>query len=317
MRALIQRVPQEMLTAKQTTLWKLVAQCMGRGSHWLAVVASKLISDFLQQCVLDGSTTIPFKCRHGLRFDEDLCLTLLRVSWRAIKRETSGDALSQAVLPNLLFLVKVLDAQSIKMTVKKQKDDQESSEEDVGDEIAQQKLSKTTISTTRYMIDQAARVMRKEPNKQTSAALQPKISTAIFLQSSLSHLNKDRTTQEQDALVGLLIPLLHMTSTTTSVPRSKDADFAVKYQELVEQCQLVMDGIQALVGDREYTALVTTATRLAREKRQERRAKRAIETIAEPERAAQDKRRRFEKKKERRKEISGMYRGHRRKDLGF
>lgn len=79
----------------------------------------------------------------------------------------------------------------------------------------------------------------------------------------------------------------------------------------------MLEALQSALSDQMYMRCVTAATKQAREKRAERRNKRAIETIAEPERAAREKRRRFEKKKERRKEVKGIHRGKRRSDLGF
>jgi len=74
----------------------------------------------------------------------------------------------------------------------------------------------------------------------------------------------------------------------------------------------VLQTIQKHVGDSEYVHARTEVSRQVRERREGRRTKRRIERVAEPEKAAREKKRRNERKVVVRKERAAEGRGRRR-----
>lgn len=74
----------------------------------------------------------------------------------------------------------------------------------------------------------------------------------------------------------------------------------------------MLQTIQKHVGDREYVHARTEVSRQVRERREGRRTKRRIERVAEPEKAAREKKRRNERKVVVRKERAAEGRGRRR-----
>ena len=75
-----------------------------------------------------------------------------------------------------------------------------------------------------------------------------------------------------------------------------------------------MNALQSNAGDQAYIKAITGVSKIVRERREERRRKRTIARVAEPEKAAQVKRKKMDRKKERNKEVGSMM-GRRRKGL--
>ncbi|KAK5097253.1 U3 snoRNP protein [Exophiala xenobiotica] len=318
--------PQSMLTTKQRTLWETIIAVLDTHHTWLQNSASRLVQLYFRECISAGCMSIPLSCSPGLSFQEDMVVKLLRSSVKVLKHQSTTTEQAEIVVQNLLFLSRCVDASGTRVAIKAAANgiengadnDIESDDEGVSAD-ANVVDGETTMSipATQYLLDQAALVLRREPKKYTAAAIRPKLSFMSFLTYMFPHLSTTTTNNSHPSITFLLVPLLHFTSTTTNPPRSIDPAFSMTYQTMIENAQVLLEAVQAKVGDRTYAKLITTATKQARERRQERRNKRAIDTIAEPEKATQDKRRKFERKKDRRKEVKGMHRSNRRKDLGF
>lgn len=318
---LVMNYPRLMLNSNQRHLWKQVISTLRSSQAWLQQSAAKLIGLFFRDCVVSGSTSLPLVSSQGLRLEESEIDQLLRSQVRVLKHQSTNKDLAQTVGQNILFLGRCIAASEMHVTLKVHTKDldneNDSSEEDYEDTNDRANGTTTSIPAVQYLVDQATFTLRREPAKQISAVLAPKVSFAILLTNLMPHIRAEALSEASPSVTNLLIPLLHLTSPNTNIPRSADSSFAPTYNSLLEQCQLLLDAIQAKVGDQEYMKYVTSATKIAREKRQERRNKRALDVVAEPERAAREKRRKFEKKKERRKEVKSIHRSNRRKDLGF
>lgn len=328
MAVLVAKHPALMLTKKQRDLWTRIITTLSSDQPWLQQSAANLIAELFRDCITAGNTTMPLTSSHGLSLEEDEVVQLVRSFVRILRHQTTSKDLAQIVIQNLTFLGRIAITSEIHMPLKTHTDDLDTDSEDKDDHDEDENEdtdteppvtngTKHSIPITQYLLDQATLTLRREPPKQTSTALLPKTSFTTLLTSLTPHLSTPTITQLTPSLTQLLIPLLHLTSPTTTTPRSSDPLFAPAYTTLIESCQLLLDVLQNKLGDQGYMRLVTAATKIAREKRQERRSKRAFEVVAEPERAAREKRRRVERKKERRKEVKGIYRGKRRRDLGF
>ncbi|KAK5946013.1 U3 snoRNP protein [Knufia obscura] len=317
--ALVEAHPHSLLTSKQKTLWQAIFAVLDTRHTWLQNSASRLVSLYFRECLSAGCMSIPLSCPQGLSFEEPAVVGLLRSSVKVLKHQSTTTELADVVVQNLLFLGRCVEASGARIAIKATADgvdDNMDNDVDSDGEAANGETT-TSIPAIQYLLDQAARNLRREPSKYTSTTIRSKLSFLAFLTAFFPHLSDVTVSNRRSSIISLLIPLLYFTSTTVHAPRSTDPAFNATYQTMVENAQVLLEAIQAKVGDRTYATLITLATKEAREKRQERRNKRAIETIAEPERAAQDKRRKFERKKDRRKEVKGMHRSNRRKDLGF
>ncbi|RMZ90396.1 hypothetical protein DV736_g2370, partial [Chaetothyriales sp. CBS 134916] len=105
----------------------------------------------------------------------------------------------------------------------------------------------------------------------------------------------------------LLPPLVYLTDTQRQAPRSGDPTFKATYAELTASAQEVMSAVQEKIGDAAWVQAMTEASKMMRGRREERKRKRVVERIAEPEKAARAKRRKAERKVQRKREIGRMY----------
>lgn len=341
---LVAKHPALILTNKQRQLWNSIMQNLTSRESWLQHSAAKLMALFFADCATIGEMNVPLVTSHGLKLDEEQIIQLVRSFVGILKRQTTSKELAQTVIQSVVFLGRLVMAREIHMplkahaedidtdeddTVKQDQDVDDSDEEaDSNDDTPTPSVNGTkSIPVIQYILDQATHTLRREPPKQLSAALQPKLSF-IALLSPLLRIPPTTTTTTTtppptslnnltQTLTALLIPLLHLTSPTLTTPRSSDPLFAPLHATLIESCTLLLNTLQQSLGDQRYMTLVTAATKVAREKRLERRRKRDLEVVADPERAARGKRRKVERKKERRGEVKGLYRAGRRRDLGF
>ena len=326
---LVKHSTSSMLTQQQKQLWDSVVDASSFPHPWVQHSASTLVGMFFRDCIDAGSTSIPLRCSHGLTMGEQELIDLLRAGIASLKRSSTSTELADIVTQNVLYIARCTEAHGSRISIKHDADldEQSGDDNDHQDSDVEQGLNghaftnanstATSIPVAQYILDQSTRALRREPGKQTSAALQPKLSFLNLITPLIQHLSRTSLSNFQPSIISLFIPLLHLTSPMTPTPRSSDPTFNDIYTTLIERSQLMLEALQSALSDQMYMRCVTAATKQAREKRAERRNKRAIETIAEPERAAREKRRRFEKKKERRKEVKGIHRGKRRSDLGF
>lgn len=328
MAALVTKHAELMLTNKQQDLWTNVVSTLSSNQTWLQQSASSLIGLVFRDCITAGNTTVPLTTSHGLKLNEEQVIQLVRSFVKILKYQSTSRDLAQIVIQNLVFLGRCVIASDTQIPLKVQTEDldgegdieidnEEEEDEEDTETPTTNGVTTPSIPAIQYVLDQATATLRREPPKQTSTALTPKSSFTTLLTHLISTLQSKTLTNLTPSLTNLLLPTLHLISPNTPTPRSSDPLFTTSYTSLIESTQLLLDAMQSALGDQSYMRLVTSATKIAREKRMERRSKRAFEVVAEPERAAREKRRKVEKKKERRKEVKGIYRGNRRKDLGF
>ncbi|RMD39442.1 hypothetical protein DV735_g5684, partial [Chaetothyriales sp. CBS 134920] len=113
-------------------------------------------------------------------------------------------------------------------------------------------------------------------------------------------------------LAKLLPPLVYLTDTQRQPPRSADPTFKATYADLTVSAQQLMSSLQDKLGDAAWVHALTAASRMMRGRREERKRKRLVERVTDPERAAQAKRRKAERKGLRKREIGRMYADRRR-----
>lgn len=320
MSVLTKTFPEELLSSKQSDPWTSAITLLGTTHPWLQSSTSTLLGLYFEACIAASCISVPLTCEYSLSLDTEAVVWIVRSCTRILRRSETNVDLADIVLRNLLYLLRCAEKSSIRMQLKlsARTDEVHAAQSDESDSEPHQTIettgeTNTSILVTQYILDQAAYCLRREPPKQTSRNLQPKLSFLNLTSALLPHISVHSTA----SLTQLLVPLLHYTNPSTVTPRSSDSDFDAKWQELVEHAQLCLDAIESAVGERQYPTLVGEATRLARGKRQERKTKRALEVINDPEGAAREKRRKFEQKKRRDKEVKGIHKANRRRGMGM
>ena len=254
---------------------------------------------------------------HGLQLPDSAIEEVLRPSFRSAKRLDKTPELEHLTIQNLTFIGKMANALSMTVKISKKSSrtsngaDIDSGNEEEDTSLAESEDDDTKpreIPMAEYLLYQAAHIIRREPAKHTTASLGPRQSMLFLLTTLIPQTSTDHLAT---ILPSLLPTLLHLTNPQTIAPRSPDPTFRPAYTELVTSAQTVLEDLQARMGDKEYVRFLTNASRGIRERRQGRRAKRVVENVAEPEVAARRKKRKVEKKKERSRELSGMFRSRR------
>lgn len=320
---IVAEYPDQLLGQEMKDFWVCVVTKLSTTHTWLQFSASSLVGMLFKNLVADGKFSLPLSTSHGLQVDEALTVNMLRASLRLLKHQTTSLDLANIVTQNLLYLTQVAQSSEMTIALKVAQEDEHDEDEEELEEASKVHdhvngaSDMKSIPALQYILDQASRVLRREPPKHTSSTCQPRLSYATFLSHLISAVPVTKLLASTASLTQLIVPLLHLTSPNTPTPRSSDSTFAETHASLVEQANILLEALQKALGDKSYMSCVTAASRIAREKRQERRQKRAIEVVADPERAAQDKKRRHEKEKRRKKEAVDIHRGRRRKDLGF
>ncbi|KPI39975.1 U3 small nucleolar RNA-associated protein 20, partial [Cyphellophora attinorum] len=295
---LVQTRPSSTMTSKSESIWKHIRTLLSFNIPERTLAAS-LVRSFLEACPAKLWSKLPLINSHGSAWDTTAMQLLLRSCVRIIKLNQGDQHLSDEVVTITTLIANSAPTNGLTISVKSEVDSTESasaSDEDEDETPAQP----TSIPATRYLLDQLAYVLRRELPKHTTATLFPKMTALQLLTTLVPTLPTTSLAQQQ--LTILLLPLLHLTSPTTNAPFSADPTFAASYNTLTTSAQEVMGLLQERVGDAAYMAALTAASKIARQRREERRRKRVVEQVADPERAARVKRIKGQRTKERKRE---------------
>ena len=156
------------------------------------------------------------------------------------------------------------------------------------------------------LLQQAAAVIRRDDSEHS---LRARIATLKFVM----RLCKDITTESlQPSLREILLPLLNLTDSAVSTAIVMSPENVGLNDELVRLAQETLDDLQTKLGTSKFVAEMQVVQKAVRDRREERRAKRHIETVSAPEKAGRDKQRKNEVKKVKRQEKNARAAGHRR-----
>ncbi|KIX92029.1 uncharacterized protein Z520_12244 [Fonsecaea multimorphosa CBS 102226] len=314
------------LNEEQRGLWSHVWPSLDHPNPWIQSTSASLIIQFFSHCGSMDRGKLPLACGHGLFLDAEEMLDVLKTSSRILRRTTGNEDLSTQMVQVLLFLGQCLNENQLSVEVKQQSsaavtkhaaseasssEETDSEETDSEDDVSAEESS-TSIPATQYLLDQLARNLRLEPTTQTSAALLPKKSSLQLLSNLIPGLSEAHLPSAQ--VNAILLPLQHMTDTNTIPPRSADPTFGATYQTLIELAHEVMEKLQKKLGDTMYVQAVTEVSKMMRERREERRTKRRIEQVADPEKAARDKKRKSDRKRDRTKELARAHQKRKREE---
>ncbi|EHY60146.1 U3 snoRNP protein [Exophiala dermatitidis] len=309
--------PDMVLTQKQARLWSFVWKLLNHPNVWVQSTCTSLIQEFFRHCASSDQTKLPLTCDHGLRLGKEEFLAILKASVRTLRRTQGNEDLSMNTVQNLVFMAQCLDVNGLTMEVADKDDNtarETGAQSDTDSDEEEEETKTKQIPAIHYLLDQMARILRVETSRLTSAALTPKISALVFLSTVIPALSMESLAGQR--VHHILLPLQHLTDPNTIQPRSADPTFPTTYARLIEMAHEVVDKLQTKLGDTEYVKVLTEVSKMMRQRREERRSKRRIERVADPEKAARDKRRKGERKKQRTREIGQAHR-NRRRELGL
>lgn len=298
MAALVDVAPGVALSKSAARLWTALRSLPVNSETAEAIqeTVANLLGTFFTDAASHSSKTpkglagLPLRGSGGLEMSaqdmRQLCSTELR-ALRAIVFKTSEVLITQ-IVRNLVFLGRCFAANGMIWSEESKGDLEASDDEEEEDE-------KTSNTALEYLF------------RRLSSALQADkfalASRNAALQTISALLNQIDTVP---ALQHVLRPLYNLTDTSIPQPPGE------LYKALADKAQEVMDVIQKKVGAELFVEELGKVRAQAKARREGRRQKRRIEAVAEPERWAKEKKKKYEGKKLKAKSKGEEARGKRR-----
>lgn len=238
-----------------------------------------------------GLATLPLRASGGLELGASELKSACAVNLRILR--TSSAEASEVVthtVRNLVFLGRAFSANGMQW---KERVAEADAEDEVEEEDKKDGQDTTAIG---YLLSRLSAIVRREntPAFTRTAALQCQTALLNHLSAPLPNITT------------LIRPLYSLTD--PSIPQPPGEAHAA----LCNLARETLDLLQKKLGSEVFVAEMGKAKRAAMEKRDERRRKRRIEAVSEPEKWAKEKKKKFDAKKTRMKEKGAEERGKRR-----
>jgi U3 small nucleolar RNA-associated protein 20 len=311
--------PSLTMASTASDVWSAILRLISYPHAWVQTSAANLVglcfADIAKQHARDGYGAFPLAISQGLLLNADAMTQLLRSSVQVLRRNLSSQELSRQTLINLTFLGRCFNSNGVLLDISRKavhdstpEAGTDESGSDSESEEQQQGIS-SSIPAIQYLLHQLSSILRHEPPKLTVQTLLPKQSALDLLSALIPYTTLPNLLP---TLHSILTPLHHLTDPSIPAPRNPSEEFQTAFAALTGSAEELLQTIQSHIGDAEYVRARTEVSRQVRQRREGRRTKRRIERVAEPEKAAKEKRRRNERKVVVRRERAEEGRGRRR-----
>lgn len=305
-------------------IWTTVRTCLTFPHAWVKLSATRLIglyfSDFASHNAAAGYSKIPLTGSGGLQLVAEDMLDLTSASLRILRVPGVSEELSTQAVRNLVFLGRCFAVNELLWKARSAADEgalKEAAEEDEasaseGEDAAATEQATTTsdrITAIHYLLTRLSVILRREPATLRAPALYPKTASMTLMAALCNALPAPAL---EPSLPTMLLPLHNLTDASIPAPQSLDEAFNTAHAALASTAAEVMALLQKKLGTTAYVAVLGKVREGVKERREGRRVKRALERVADPERAEDVKRRKRERGKERKKEKGHEQRGRRR-----
>ncbi|KAH7354590.1 HEAT repeat protein-like protein [Pyrenochaeta sp. MPI-SDFR-AT-0127] len=330
-----------MLSASKESLWTAIQASASYPHAWVKLKAAELMGTYFAHLGISNKDTgldmLPLEGSGGLQLAEQSMIQLSNAFLKNLLNPNVTEQLCIQSVKNIAFLARCLAVNGAKWQWQKIEDDDDEEEEEEEEEevdnvvlegngVAQRDvvpndlggispLAETSKSEQahsaaihRLMIRLSGIVRRDTSSLNAKSAtlnLLETIATKFPLEplaTSLPHLLSTLNTMVDPATT---VPRVFTQVTTLNEPNDT-------YKSLIDKAREIMNTLQKRMGTQEYLKVMSDVQRAAKERREERRRKRKVEAVADPERWGKEKRRRNFIKKDKRKEKGLEHRGRRR-----
>ena len=309
------QLPTSALGPTTGSLWSSIRQCLSFPHAWVKLSAARLLgtcfADFARSNAAFDNLRLPLKSSNGLWLTEQDIAEVTRGSLNLLKVPGVSEDLASQSVRNLVFLGKIMAQTSMvwPQRVSESRNISEANEESASeseDEVTNTEQGRSALSQLVYW---SCNILRRSTSNTRAPSLAPLVSTIQLL----AVLTKDLPVPTlRPLLPSIFLPLNNLTDTSIPAPFSTDTGFNDGYRTLESNARELMSSLQEKLGTTEYVNILHGVREAAKERREGRRRKRAIERVANPEKAGRAKQRKGERKREKRKERSGEERGRRR-----
>ncbi|KAF4554634.1 U3 small nucleolar RNA-associated protein 20-like protein [Elsinoe fawcettii] len=311
--------------AKTKQIWTSVYRCLIFPHAWVKLSAARLVGVLFGEVGKankdSGLGSVPLSTSGAITITASDSRQLCSTSLRVLRYEGSSEQLLAQSCRNLVFLGRSFAASGLTWQYENQhvngtngvQDETSSSD---GEDIAEDGTEdngdtnglegKTAII---FLLATLSSNLRRNQSATSPASVPPKVATLQTLHALLSHLDADLYAEIAQTIIH---PLLLLTDSSIPKPVSTNPAFTEQFVTLCTLAQETMSLLQTKLGSSKYVKEVSAAQNALREKREDRRVKRRIEAVAQPQRAEKRKVRKLEGKVRRKKEKGEEYKGRRR-----
>ena len=314
-----------MLSADKESLWTAVQASISYPHAWVKLKAAELMGTYFAHLAITnkdvGLGALPLKGSGGLQLAEQNMIQLTNASLRNLLMPDVSEQLCMQSVKNIAFLARCLVVNNAKWQWHNAEDEdeedaQETNDADGGANGDASSDSETETKKTppaaihRLLIRLSGTIRRDTSSMNAKTAILSLLETiaAKFpldpLSTSLPHLLTTLNTLVDPATT---IPRAHTNGSSTSLNEPNEP-----YKALIDKAREIMNSLQKRMGTQEYLKVMGDVQKRVRERREERKRKRRVEAVADPERFGREKKRRNDVKRVKRKEKGAEHRGQRR-----
>ncbi|KAF5025020.1 hypothetical protein F66182_2888 [Fusarium sp. NRRL 66182] len=296
LRASLAVFPEKILASSSEDMWANIARCLSHQDTPVKLASIGLTSSFLADFAQQASgipVGEPVEGSHGLTLDLPKVQDLVRLGLGVLATRDIDERLGTEAVQVLAFLAPRLPLRPV-VKEEQETDGDEQDQEDEEEEQVEEKQRKTDLQ---HLFWKLSHIIRREIPPR-AVAITPKAAAMELLETICRRSSLDRL---RPSLKTILVPLHNLTDPSIAPPFSNDELFKTKHEALKTRAQILMDSLQKKFGTAEYTKQLLTIREEVRAKREQRSSKRKIEAIAQPEKYGRDKRKKFEKNRERKK----------------
>lgn len=324
-----------MLTSSKESLWTAIQASASYPHAWVKLKAAELMGTLFAHFAISNKDTgleaLPLEGSSGLQLAEQNMIQLTNVFMGNLLNPEVTDQLCTQSVKNIAFLARCFAANGARWHW--QKNDEEDEEENgITDEKTDTNGNPATSDDEFEGLSPPPATTPKKTNSTPPAAIHRlmirlsglvrrdnrsmlvKISTIHLLETVLTKFPLDPLSS---SLPHVLTTLNTLIDPATTIPRAHTNPMSLnepneQYKSLMDKAREIMSTLQKRMGTQEYLKVMSEVQKLVRERREERRRKRKVEAIVDPERAEKEKRRRHDVKRVKRKEKGLEGRGMRR-----
>ena len=330
------KYPDSMFASRKESLWTAVLASTSYPHAWVKLKAAELVGTYFAHLGIsnkdNGLDALPLEGDGGLQLAEQSMIQLTNAFLKNLLNQEVSEQLCMQSVKNIAFLARCFAVNGAKwhwQRVDGEEEDEDdpatetngasnghaaASEDEFGgfspppEPAPKKNVAPPPAAIHRLMIRLSGLVRRDNRSmlaKTSTIHLLETIATKLPLEalaSSLPHLLTTLNTLVDPATT---IPRSHTTPTSLNEPNEA-------WKALIDKAREIMNALQKRMGTQAYLGVMAEVQKAVRQRREERRRKRKVEAVVDPEKAEKEKRRRHDVKRVKRKEKGAEGRSMRR-----
>lgn len=325
-----------MFSSNKESLWTAVQASVSYPHAWVKLKAAELMGTYFAHLAVsnkdNGLDALPLEGSGGLQLAEQNMIHLVNAFLKNLINPEVTEQLCTQSVKNIAFLARCLAVNGAKWQW--QKTDDEDEMEDVA--VEEKKVAKNAADGSDDEFGgfspppEAAKAKKNDTTPpaaihrlvvRLSGLIRPDKISLVAKAATLGLLETMAAKFPLEPLATCIPHLLTTLNTlvdpATTIPRSFTQATTLNepneaYKGLIDKAREVMNTLQKRMGTQEYVKVMGEVQKAVRERREERRRKRKVEAVADPERWEKEKKRRHDVKRVKRKERGSEHMGKRR-----